>query len=289
MGLGIMGSRMAERLVRAGFDLTVWNRTPGKANGLKALGAKEAASPKEAASDADVMMTMLADPASVEKVAFKEGMIDALPAGALYIDMTTVSPETSRRLNDACGKRGVGFLDAPVTGSKPAAASGELLLMVGGEAAVLDRARPALKPMSKKIVHMGPAGMGSLMKLVNNLSMAGAAQAFFEGLILGRRGGLSGEAMMEVLTNGALASPLLKMKGEAVLNQNFEPLFSLKHMAKDIRLAVKESQKKNLQLPVTELVNRLFSMAEEMGLGEEDYAALIKLLDSHGADKEESF
>ena len=278
LGLGIMGSRMSERLVRAGLDLTVWNRTSGKAEGLKALGAKEAASPKEAVAGAEIAITMLADPASVEEVAWKQGFLEGLRPGAIYIDMTTVSPSTSRRLGAACSEKKVGFLDAPVTGSKPAAASGELLLMVGGEPATLDRVRPVLAPMSKKIVHMGPVGMGSAMKLVNNLSMAGAMEALFEGLTLGKRLGLTGEGMMEVLTSGALASPLVKLKGAAVLMENFEPLFALKHMAKDIRLAVEAAKGAGLTIPVTTLVNQLFEKAEALGLGEEDYAALIKLL-----------
>lgn len=279
LGLGIMGSRMSERLARAGFELTVWNRTAGKAEGLKALGAGEAGSPGEAAAGADAAITMLADPASVEEVAWKQGLLESLRPGTIYIDMTTVSAETSRKLGAACVERGIGFLDAPVTGSKPAAASGELLLMVGGESSTLDRARPVLAPMSKKIVHMGPVGMGSLMKLINNLLMAGAMEALFEGLTLGRRGGLSHEAMMEVLTSGALASPLVRLKGEAVLREDFEPLFALKHMAKDIRLALEAARGAGLEIPVTALVARLFAKAEALGLGEEDYAALIKLLD----------
>jgi len=278
LGLGIMGSRMAERLIGAGFELTVWNRTPGKAEALKKLGAKEAISPKAAGSDADVAITMLADPASVEQVVLKESLLEGLKKGSLYIDMTTVSPETSRKLGAACAERGVDFLDAPVTGSKPAAAAGELLLMVGGAPAALERARPVLQPMSKKIVHMGPIGQGSLMKLVNNLSMAGAMAAFFEGFVLGKRGGLSGETILEVLASGALASPLLRLKGEAILRNNFEPLFSLKHMAKDVHLAVEESQRERLDAPLSRLLDGLFQEAQRRNFGEEDYAALIKVL-----------
>lgn len=278
LGLGIMGSRMSERLIRAGEEVTVWNRTAGKAEGLKRLGAKEAASPKEAAAGADVALTMLADPASVEAVALgREGLIEGLKPGAAYIDMTTVSPATSRKLGEAAARRGVAFLDAPVTGSKPAAASGELLLMVGGEAATLQRLRPVLQPMSKKIVHMGPVGAGSLMKLVNNLSMAGAMAAFFEGFALGRRGGLSEEGIMEVLASGALSSPLLRLKGDAILKRNFEPLFSLKHMAKDVHLAVEEAAGMKLEAPIMRLLHERFTEAQKRGLNEEDYAALIKL------------
>ena len=278
LGLGIMGSRMSARLIQAGHDVTVWNRTPGKGAALKKLGAKEAASPKEAAAGAEVAITMLANPASVEAVALgEEALIAGLKPGSVYVDMTTVSPATSRRLGEAAARRGVGFLDAPVTGSKPAAASGELVLMVGGDAAPLERVRPVLQPMSKKIIHMGPVGAGSLMKLVNNLSMAGAMAAFFEGFVLGKRGGLPEEAMMEVLMSGALASPLLRLKGDAILKRNFEPLFSLKHMAKDVHLAVEESERERLEAPIMRLLDERFNAAQEQGLSEEDYAALIKL------------
>lgn len=285
LGLGIMGSRMAERLIRAGFELTVWNRTPGKAEALKKLGATEAASPKEAAAAADAAITMLADPASVEEVVFKKGLLEGLTKGSLYIDMTTVSPETSRKLGAACAEREIAFLDAPVTGSKPAAAAGELLLMVGGDPSTLERARPVLQPMSKKIVHMGPIGQGSMMKLVNNLSMAGAMAALSEGFTLGKRGGLSGEAILEVLTSGALVSPLLRLKGEAILKGNFEPLFSLKHMAKDVHLAVEESQRERLDAPLSRLLDGLFQEAQRRNLGEEDYAALIKVFGTAQTDR----
>lgn len=278
LGLGIMGSRMSERLLGAGFDLTVWNRTPGKAEALKKQGAREAASPKDAVKDADLAITMLADPASVLGVAlWQDGVLDGLKPGTLYIDMTTVSPETSRKVGKAAAQKGIDFLDAPVTGSKPAAASGELVLMVGGEATALERARPALLPLSKKIVHMGPVGMGSLMKLINNLSMAGAMTTLFEGLALGKRGGLSGDRMMDVLTGGGLASPLLKMKGEAVLKENYEPLFSLKHMAKDVHLAVEEARSLGLESPLTKLLDQLFIKAKKQGWEDEDYSALAKL------------
>ncbi len=278
LGLGIMGSRMSKRLLDAGFDLTVWNRTPGKAADLVRSGATEARSPKEAAQNADAVLTMLGDPASVHQTVLgPDGAIEGISKGAVLIDLTTVDPETPRKIEEAVARRGAAFLEAPVTGSKPAAAFGELVLMVGGDAKTLERARPVLQALSKKIVHMGPVGSGSRMKLVNNLVIAGSMQALFEGLTLGRRGGLEHDAMLEVLNSGALASFLLKMKGTAVRDRNFEPNFSVKHMAKDIHLALEEAHRKHASLAVLSTIHALYESALARGFADEDFAALVKV------------
>ena len=280
LGLGIMGTGMCKRLLGAGFELTVYNRTPGKSTELLGLGALEAGTPAEAVSDSDVSITMLGDPASVKEVILgKEGVLEGIKKGATHIDMTTVDPNTARRLGNAFYQKGSHFIEAPVTGSKIAAGSGELVLMVGGEEKDLERVLPVLKPLSKKIVHMGDIGTGAMMKLVNNLSMAGAMEAFFEGFTLGRKAGLAPEKIFEVLNDSALASPLLKMKGTAVLTKNFETHFSLKHMAKDIRLAVTEGRRLEVPLPVTSVVDGLFDIAKSQGLDELDFAALIRVVE----------
>ncbi|MBI1819892.1 MAG: NAD(P)-dependent oxidoreductase, partial [Nitrospirae bacterium] len=198
---------------------------------------------------------------------------------ATHIDMTTIDPNTTRRLSNAFYQKGAYFVEAPVTGSKLAAAAGELVLMAGGEEKDLERVLPVLKPLSKKIVYMGEAGKGALMKLVNNLSMAGAMEAFFEGMTLGRKAGLAPEKILEVLNHSALASPLLKMKGEAVLKKNFETHFSLKHMAKDIRLAVTEARRLEVPMPVTSVVDGLFDIAKSQGLDELDFSALVQVVE----------
>ncbi|MBI1822149.1 MAG: NAD(P)-dependent oxidoreductase [Nitrospirae bacterium] len=280
LGLGIMGAGMCKRLLGAGFELTVYNRTPGKAKELLLLGALEAATPAEAVSGSDVSITMLGDPASVKEVVLgKGGVLEGIKKGATHIDMTTVDPNTARRLGNAFYQKGSYFIEAPVTGSKIAAASGELVLMVGGEEKDLERVRPVLTPLSKKIVHMGSIGTGAMMKLVNNLSMAGAMEAFFEGFTLGRKSGLVPEKILEVLNDSALASPLLKMKGMAALTKNFETHFSLKNMAKDIRLAVTEGKRLEVPLPVTSVVNGLFDIAKSHGLDEQDFAALVVVVE----------
>jgi 3-hydroxyisobutyrate dehydrogenase-like beta-hydroxyacid dehydrogenase len=278
LGLGIMGSRMSKRLLDAGFELTVWNRTPGKATSLVRAGAKEADSPSQAVREAGFVLTMLADPDSVHQTILgPNGVIEGIPEGSVLIDFTTVDPETPQKIHTAMTAKGVAFLESPVTGSKPAAESGELVLMVGGHPETLQRARAVLDPLAKKIVHMGPIGSGARMKLVNNLIIAGSMQALFEGLTLGRKGGLPFEAMLEVLTSGALSSALLKMKATAVKDRNFEPSFSVKHMAKDLYLAVQEAHRQGIGLPQLSTLHAYYESALAQHLGEEDFAALIKV------------
>jgi 3-hydroxyisobutyrate dehydrogenase-like beta-hydroxyacid dehydrogenase len=244
------------------------------------MGAAVVGSPAEAADGADVAITMLGDPASVRDVALGTGgVIEALAPGSVYVDMTTVDPATSRGLDCACRARGVAFLDAPVTGSKSAAANGELVLMVGGDAGELARLASVFSPIAKRVVHLGPVGAGSMMKLVNNLAIAGSIAALFEALTLGRRAGLDHDKMLEVLTSSALASPLLALKGDAVRRRDFEPHFAFKHMAKDIRLARTESLSLGAPHAVSDLMDALFSSGLDQGLGEEDFAALVKVVE----------
>jgi 3-hydroxyisobutyrate dehydrogenase-like beta-hydroxyacid dehydrogenase len=283
LGLGIMGSRMAGRLVDAGFSVRAWNRTRPAGEGRRAHGATLVDSPADAAAGADAAITMLGDPASVRDVALGAGgLIDALAPGAVYVDMTTVDPATSRGLDCACRARGVAFVDAPVTGSKLAAANGELVLMVGGEADVVGRLAPVFAPMAKRVVHMGPVGSGSMMKLANNLAIAGSMLALFEAMTLGRRAGLKDEGMLDVLTHSALASPLLTLKGDAVRRRDFAPHFAFKHMAKDIRLARAEAETRGAPHALGDLLDTLFSSGLDAHLGDEDFAALIKVVEGLG-------
>lgn len=280
LGLGIMGSRIARRLLDAGFGVTVWNRTPQRAKALRERGAEWADSPAAAAGKTGVAITMLGDPESVRAVALgPNGVIAALPTGGLYVDMTTVDPETPRALAIACRERGVEFLEAPVTGSKLAAAAGELVLMVGGAPHALGRALPVLQPLAKKIVHMGATGAGAQMKLVNNLVIAGAMQALFEGMVLARKAALPLDRVAEVLNSGGLAAPLVRLKTDAVLRRDFEPHFSVKHMAKDLALALDEAAGCNMPLPVTAIVNGMYQAARAHSLDEQDFAALVTVVE----------
>ncbi|HET8760647.1 MAG TPA: NAD(P)-dependent oxidoreductase [Nitrospiria bacterium] len=283
LGLGIMGSRMATRLAGAGFVVRAWNRRRSVAEALRVGGVTVVDSPAEAALGCDVAITMLGDPASVRDVALGPGgLIDALAPGAVYVDMTTVDPDTSRGLSCACAARGVAFVDAPVTGSKLAAAKGELVLMVGGAADVIARLAPVFAPLARHVVRMGPVGSGSMMKLANNLAIAGSILAVCEAMTLGRQAGLDDAAMLDVLTHSALASPLLALKGDALRRRDFEPHFAFKHMAKDIRLACAEAQALGAPHPLGDLLDALFAAGLDQELGEEDFAALVKVVETLG-------
>ena len=278
LGLGIMGSRMSRRLLVSGFELTVWNRTSQKTSALVRSGAKLAQTPKEASTGADFIITMLADPSSVlETVLGPNGVIEGISKGVTLIDCTTVDTQTPLIIEKILHSKGAHFLESPVTGSKPAAVSGELVFMVGGDPKVLESARPVLEPLSKKIVHMGPVGSGACMKLANNLVIAGSMQALFEGMTLGQKAGLKPEAMLEVLTSSALSSLLLKMKGTSIRDRKFDPNFSVKHMAKDIHLALAEAHRQGLSLSQLSTIHNLYESALAQGLGEEDFSALIKV------------
>jgi 3-hydroxyisobutyrate dehydrogenase-like beta-hydroxyacid dehydrogenase len=273
---------MAARLSGAGFAVRAWNRRRSAA-ALRADGVVVVDSPAEAAVGCEVAITMLGDPVSVRDVALGSGgLIDALAPGAVYVDMTTVDPATSRGLACACDARGVAFVDAPVTGSKLAAANGELVLMVGGEAHVIARLAPVFAPLAKRVVRMGPVGSGSMMKLANNLAIAGSILAVCEAMTLGRRAGLDDDAMLDVLTHSALASPLLALKGDAVRRRDFEPHFAFKQMAKDIRLARAEAAILGAPHELADLLDSLFSAGLEQDLGEEDFAALVKVVEGLG-------
>jgi 3-hydroxyisobutyrate dehydrogenase-like beta-hydroxyacid dehydrogenase len=276
---------MAARLAGAGFAVRVWNRRRSAAEALQARGATVVDSPAEAAVGCDVAITMLGDPASVRDVALGAGgLVDAMAPGAVYVDMTTVDPATSRGLGCACDARGVAFVDAPVTGSKLAAANGELVLMVGGETDVIARLAPVFAPLAKRVVRMGPVGSGSMMKLANNLAIAGSVLAMCEAMTLGRRAGLDDDAMLDVLTHSAMASPLLALKGDAVRRRDFEPHFAFKHMAKDIRLARAEAEALGAPRALGDLLNALFSAGLDQDLGEEDFSALVKVVEGLGGE-----
>ncbi|MBI3608824.1 MAG: NAD(P)-dependent oxidoreductase [Nitrospirae bacterium] len=284
LGLGIMGSRMAARLLGAGFSLRVWNRSKGPAETLRAQGAFAAGTPAEAAQGANVVITMLGDPSSVKDVALGAGgVVETLHPNQVYVDMTTVDPATARGIDCACRRRGVAFVEAPVTGSKLAAAKGELVLMVGGPEEVVRSLDPVFSPLAKHVVYMGDVGCGSTMKLVNNLAIAGSILALFEALTLGRRAGLADERMIEVLSHSALASPLLALKARAVAERDFEPHFAFKHMAKDIRLVVAEAKGHGVRLALAELLDSLFAAGLERGYEDEDFAALIKVVEQAAA------
>jgi 3-hydroxyisobutyrate dehydrogenase len=274
LGLGIMGTGMASRLSGQGFTVAVYNRSPRP-------GMTIAPTPREAASGADVIISMLADDDAARTVWLgKDGALAGAKPGAVLIDSSTVSPEWIRELSEAAHKHGCELLDAPVTGSKGAAAAGELTFLVGGSDAALATARPVLAAMSKEINHIGPSGSGALMKLINNFVCGVQAVALAEAVAIIERSGLDREIAVGVLTSGAPGSPLVKLLSGRMLTKDFTPNFLMKLMAKDLRYAQKLGN-----IEVVSAALRTFEKAIKAGYGDKDFSSVVETLRNSGKEK----
>jgi 3-hydroxyisobutyrate dehydrogenase len=279
LGLGLMGSGMARRLLVNGFPLTVFNRNPEKSRPFAAEGAQVAASPREAASKADVVITMLADDnASRSSWLGESGVLAGVAPGAVCIECSTVTVNWVRELSGAAAARQCEFLDAPVTGSKMQAAAGELNFLVGGQAATLEKARPALAAMSKMIFPVGPVGSGALLKLINNFLSGAQVAAFAEALAMIERSGLDRTKALEVITNGAPGSPMVKTVSARMTTPDYTPNFLLRLMAKDLTYAIAEGGKCSLHLDTAAAALGVFQKAIAAGYGEQDIAAIVEPL-----------
>jgi len=274
-----MGSGMAANLLKAGFRLTVYNRTEAKAQPLVAAGARYAATPAEAAQGATIAIGMLADDAASREVwTGKDGALNSIAKGAIAIESSTASPAWITELAALASAHGAEFLDAPVTGSRTQAAEGQLTFLVGGSASALETATPALKAMSKEIVHLGPTGSGSRMKLINNFLCGVQAASFAEGLAWIERSGLDPQKAVDVLNAGAPGSPMFRAMGDRMLNHKYAVNFLLRLLAKDMRYAEAEAATCQVDLKTAEVARKLFERAMEAGYGEQDMAAVIELL-----------
>ena len=281
LGLGTMGSGMAANLLKAGFRLNVYNRTEAKAQPLVAAGARYAATPSEAVTDASIVIGMLADDAASREVwTGKDSALNTLGKGAIAIESSTVSPAWIAELAALAEAHGAGFLDAPVTGSRTQAAEGQLTFLVGGSANVLETAGPALKAMSKEIVHLGPTGSGARMKLINNFLCGVQAASFAEGLAWIERSGLDPQKAVAVLNAGAPGSPISRAMGERMLNHNYTVNFLLRLLAKDMRYAEAEAATSHVDLQTAAVARKLFERAIAAGYGEQDMASVVELLRS---------
>jgi len=279
LGLGIMGGGMASRLLDEQFSIAVFNRSLEKAAALGQRGAKVCASPGEAAAGADVVISMLADDeGSCDVWLSEEGALGGVHRGATLIESSTVSPRWVRQLASAAASRGCDLLDAPVTGSKPQAASGQLLFLVGGAEAALERARPVLAALSRDIVHLGPVGSGALVKLINNFVCGVQVVAIAEALSLIERTHLNVEKALSVLTEGAPGSPLVKVLSKRMTSRDFTPNFILKLMEKDLKYAMDEARTHALTLSTATAAFHVMRKADEAGLGDKDFSAVIELL-----------
>jgi 3-hydroxyisobutyrate dehydrogenase-like beta-hydroxyacid dehydrogenase len=284
LGLGIMGAPMAANLARAGFELTVWNRTRSRADEFASEhGAHIASTPADAASSADVVITMVPDGPQVEDVLFGQvGAAQRLDEGDLAIDMSTISPEASVRIGERLRAAGVGFLDAPVSGSRPKAEDGTLTIMAGGEAGDFERAKPVLEAMGQLVVHVGPQGHGSLVKLINNTLAAINAAALGEALALARTAGLDTGALREVVAASSGASTMLELKAGPMLERDYEPLFKLEHMLKDVRHFLSETHRLGTPSRFATDAERLYAWSDGHGLGGLDFAAVMDAVEEGG-------
>jgi 3-hydroxyisobutyrate dehydrogenase len=281
IGLGLMGKPMAQNLLRAGFPVTVWNRTQSKADDLVRAGAKLAANPREAAAQADILITIVSDPPALEEVLFgspgaNTGALDALRKGTILIDSSTVSPDTARRVAAACAERGVDFLDAPVTGGTWGAEKGELVFMVGGEAGVLDRVRPVLEAMGKKFFLLGPNAAGQTVKLGMNLLLALEVDALAESLALVTKAGVAAERLIEVMQSSMGRSPLLDVKAPLILKNEYPASFPLRLMHKDLRLALELARENGVKLPAAEAAYATMTAVKDSSKDDPDFAALAR-------------
>ncbi len=275
-----MGAPMALNLVKAGIPLVVWNRTPAKAKPLAEAGAKVGKGPAHVAAEAEVVITMVSQPKDVEAVVLgPEGVLEGLRPGSVLIDMSTVSPMTSRTLAGAVTTKQAEFLDAPVVGSKGPATDGTLVILVGGLPSTLERCRGLLLAMGKTIVYAGGVGMGAVLKLATNLMLAHLAAGFSEALLLVQRAGLDPKRYLEVLEASTFRSPWYHTKGVGMSKRDFVTHFALKHMRKDLRLMGELAAEVNTTLPITQAIERLFDRAEASGKGELDYSAILAELE----------
>jgi 3-hydroxyisobutyrate dehydrogenase-like beta-hydroxyacid dehydrogenase len=277
-GLGIMGGPMAANLAKAGFGLSVYTRTREKAERFASEhGAEAAATPREAAEGAAAVITMLPDAPEVEEVLLGEqGAAHGLEENALAIDMSTIAPTAAKAIGERLAEDRIAFLEAPVSGSRPKAEDGTLTIMVGGEAGDFERARPLFDAMGERIVHVGPQGHGQLAKLLTNTMGAVHAVALAESVLAAESAGLDSGAFLEVAAGSAGNSTVLGLKGRPMFDRDFEPLFKLEHMLKDVRHCLNEAKALGVELRLGSLVEPLYARAAESGHGEEDFAAVIR-------------
>ena len=278
IGLGIMGKPMATRLVRAGFDVVVFNRSSGAVDELTDAGAQAAGSPREVAERSDVVITMLPDSPDVEAVVLgDEGVLEGVREGMLLIDMSTIAPSTSRAVHAVLAERGVDAVDAPVSGGEPAAVDGELSIMAGGSEEGVARARPLFEELGKASTHIGPPGAGQVTKAANQVVVALTIQAVAEALTLAAKAGVDPARVREALLGGLAQSKILEVHGERMLEGRFDPGFRIELHRKDLAIALQVAREEGVALLATAQVAELFNALIAQGDGGRDHSALATL------------
>jgi 3-hydroxyisobutyrate dehydrogenase len=278
IGLGIMGKPIAINLIRAGFSVTVFNRTPAKCAPLVAAGAKQAGSPAEVARNSDITITIVSDTPDVESVLFGgDGVIHGVARGAVAVDMSTISPEATVSFGSRLLEAGCALIDAPVTGGEKGAVEGTLTIMAGGDSEAFEKCRPVFAALGKTIIYTGPTGSGQKTKLVNQIVCALNILAMTEGLRFARLSGLDPQTTLKVISSGAAGSWMLSNLAPRILNDDYAPGFLIRLQQKDLRLCTEAMTAMLAKFEGTELTYRLFSEAVEVGLGEQGTQGLINL------------
>ncbi len=280
IGLGIMGRGMANNLLKAGFSVRVWNRTASRMDPFVEAGAETGSSPADVATHSDIIVTCVSDTPDVEAVILGEnGVIHGVSAGDLVIDCSTISPKVTREIAAKLNEKGAHMLDAPISGGSEGAAKGTLSIMIGGEAAQVERAMPVLQAMGQTITHVGDQGAGQMVKLVNQILVVGNALAMSEALVFAQAGGLDLRKTLDAVKGGAAGSWMLSNRGPQILERDWRPGFTVNLQQKDLRLVLEAADQLAVPLPGTSLVFNMYRPLEGQGLGEEGNHALIKALE----------
>jgi len=287
IGLGIMGRPMAKNLMDAGYELVVHNRSPQKAEELAEEGnATAAGSPREVAEACDIVITMLPDSPDVEAVvAGEDGVLEGIRDGALLVDMSTISPVVTEELSEKVRNQGASMLDAPVSGGDVGAIEGALSIMVGGSEEDFERARPLFDVMGKVATHVGPTGAGQVVKACNQIVVALTIEAVSEALVLGSKGGVAPEKLVEALSGGLAGSAVMEAKKEKFFSHDFEPGFRIELHHKDLGIALAAGREYSVALPVTAIVDQMLEASKAKGRGDRDHSALLTLLEEAAQHK----
>ena len=289
VGLGLMGSRIAKRLLDAGHQVAGYNRTRAKAESLVQAGLQWKDSPREVAQAADITLSMVTDTAALSSITEgPDGILAGLSPGKIYVDMSTVNPRLTRELAGRVSATGADMLEAPVSGSIPAAESGTLIIYVGGKADVLEQVRPVFESIGQKIIHVGENGQAIATKIAINLNLPAQLISLFEGVLLAERSGIPRAAALDALLSSVAASTAMKYRGPFILKMPEEVWFSAAMMQKDLDIALEVGKELGVSLRSVELANEMLAKAVEMGWGDEDFAVLFKVVEHLSARSEPS-
>jgi 2-hydroxy-3-oxopropionate reductase len=280
VGLGIMGKPMARNVMEAGYDLVVYNRSRGPVDEMVEDGASAAGNPREVAENSDIVITMLPDSPDVRKVvAGENGVLEGVGEGSLLVDMSTISPVVTEELATQVKKKGASMLDAPVSGGDVGAIEGTLSIMVGGSEEDFERARPLFEAMGKTIVHVGGNGAGQVTKAANQVVVALTIEAVSEALVLGSKGGVAPEKILDVLSGGLAGNKVMEVKREKFLSHDFSPGFRSELHHKDLGIALAAGRAYGVVLPVTAIVDQMLLSMKKKGWGGEDHSALLRVVE----------